>query len=304
MNNTDNDLLKEISGTFSYTGAYNLRRNGELVDRNSTENITITSKKDLPGLDIYVKDNTINESIDIPVLLNNSGIKDVVYNDFHIGKNCDITIIAGCGIHSEIEEDSEHDGIHRFYLDKNSKVKYIEKHYADGEGRGKKILNPTTEICLKEGSSLDMDTSQIKGVDDAIRTTKATLYKNATLVINEKIMTHNDQKAKTVFEVKLNGKNSSVNVISRSVATNNSKQEFVSKVIGNKECFGRVECDAIVKDNAKVTSTPKIVANNIDARLIHEATIGKIAGEQLVKLMTLGLSKEKSEEIIINGFLN
>lgn len=304
MNNIDNELLKNISGTFSYTNAYSIRQNGESIKVNSTSNITIKPKTDMPGLDIYVKDNTINETIDIPVLISNAGIKDIVYNDFYIGENVDITIIAGCGIHSEIEEDAEHDGIHRFFIEKNSSVKYIEKHYAEGFGRGKKIISPTTEIFMKDGSSMDMETSQIRGIDDAIRTTKAILENDAKLVINEKIMTHEKQKAKTVFEVVLNGRNSSSKVTSRSVAIDKSKQEFISKVIGNNECFGHVECDAIVKDKAKVISTPKIVANDINASLIHEATIGKIAGEQLLKLMTLGLSKERAEETIINGFLN
>ncbi|MDD6272866.1 MAG: SufD family Fe-S cluster assembly protein [bacterium] len=304
MNNIDNELLKTISGTFSYTGAYNIRKNGESIDRQTTPNIDIVSKKDKSGLDIYIKDNTTNESLDIPVLISNAGIKDVVYNDFFIGDNVDITIVAGCGIHSELEEDSEHDGIHRFYIGKNSCVKYIEKHYAEGFGLGKKIISPVTEIYMKDGSSMEMETSQIRGIDDAIRTTKAKLDNDTKLVINEKIMTHENQKAKTVFEVVLNGKNSSSKVTSRSVAIDKSKQYFISKVTGNNECFGHVECDAIVKDNARVTSTPKIVANNINASLVHEATIGKIAKEQLVKLMTLGLSKERAEETIINGFLN
>lgn len=304
MNDIDKNLLNTISGSYSYTSSYNIRRNGEVIDRNTTPNVDIIPKKDKPGIDIYVKDNTKDENIDIPVILSNAGIKDVVYNDFYIGKNVDILIVAGCGIHSELEEDSEHDGIHRFFIGENSNVKYMEKHYAEGFGRGKKIISPKTEIYMKKGSTMEMETSQIKGIDDAIRTCSARLNSSCKLNISEKIMTHDVQKAKTVFDVKLNGKNSSAKVSSRSVAIDNSHQEFISKVTGNNECFAHVECDAIIKDNAVVASTPKINAKNSSAMLVHEATIGKIAGEELTKLMTLGLTKEKAEETIINGFLN
>ena len=230
-------------------------------------------------------------------------LKKSEYPFFYIGENVDITIIAGCGIHSEIEEDAEHDGIHRFFIEKNSSVKYIEKHYGDGTGTGKRILNPQTIINLKEGATLEIESVQIKGVDSTIRTTNANLEDNATLLISEKVMTHDNQLASTVFNVNLNGKNSSVQVTSRSIAKNNSKQEFTSNIIGNNECFGHVECDAIIMDKAKVTSTPQIVANNIDANLVHEAAIGKIAGEQVIKLMTLGLSEKEAEDYIISGFL-
>lgn len=304
MNNIDNNLLKTINGTFSTTGAYNLRKNGETIERRNTSNINIVSKNDKSGLDIYIKDGTVDEILDIPVIINNTNIKDIVYNDFYIGDNVNITIIAGCGIHSELDSDAEHDGIHRFFIGKNTNIKYIEKHYAEGFGRGKKVINPVTEIYLKEGSIMEMLTSQIRGIDDAIRTTKSIIEDNSKLIINEKIMTHENQKAKSIYKVVLKGKNSSSKVNSRSVAIDNSKQEFISNVIGNNECFGHIECDAIIKDKAKVISTPKIVANNVNATLIHEATIGKIAGEQLIKLMTLGLSKQRAEETIINGFLN
>ena len=303
MNDLDKELLKTINGSFEYKGAYNVRKNGESIGRNITEFTNIISKENKSGLDIYVKEDAYNEVIDIPVLITEEGIQETVYNDFYIGKNANVTIIAGCGIHSEYEADAEHDGIHRFFLEEGSSVKYMEKHYAEGEGRGKKIINPVTEIYMKEYSSMEMETSQIKGVDDANRTTKCELEHGAKLVINEKIMTHNNQKAKTIFEVKLKGLNSSAKVSSRAVAVDKSKQVFISNVEGNDECFGHVECDAILKDSAKISATPKVVANSTDAMLIHEATIGKIAGEQLIKLMTLGLSKEKAEETIINGFL-
>ena len=303
MNDLDKELLKTINGNFEYKGAYNVRKNGESIGRNVTENTNIVSKDNKSGLDIYVKENAINEMIDIPVLITEEGIQETVYNDFYIGKNASVTIIAGCGIHSEYEADAEHDGIHRFFIEEGAEVKYMEKHYAEGEGRGKKTINPVTEIHMGPNSTMEIETSQIKGIDDAVRTSKCELDYGAKLIINEKIMTHNNQKAKTVFEVKLNGRNSSAKVSSRAVAIDKSKQVFISDVTGNDECFGHVECDAILKDDAKISATPKIVANSTDAMLVHEATIGKIAGEQLIKLMTLGLSKEKAEETIIKGFL-
>ena len=304
MNEIDKHILKIINEELSKKNtAYNIRKNGSSIDRASTDNIKIESKTDNPGINIYVSEGTKDGVVHIPVLLTQSGLNDTVYNDFHIGNNSNVVINAGCGIHNDKHKDSEHDGIHRFFVGENSHVKYIEKHYGEGEGTGKKILNPTTEVYLEKNATLEMDTAQIKGVSSTIRTTKGILKDNSKLVINERIMTHDKQTAKTIFDVKLNGKNSSAKVTSRSVATDESSQEFVSKVIGNNECFGHVECDAIIEGNASVTSTPKIKANNVDARLIHEATIGKIAGDQLIKLMSLGLTQKKAEETIIKGFL-
>ena len=303
MNDLDKHILKIINEELNKKGAYNIRKDGKSIERQSTDNIKIESKTDVSGIDIYVKENSLGEYVHIPVLITQSGLSDKVYNDFHIGKNAIVTINAGCGIHNDAHKDSSHNGIHRFFVEDGAYVKYIEKHYGEGEGDGKRILDPVTEVYLGKNATLEMDTAQIKGVSSTIRTTKAKLDDNSKLVINEKIFTHEDQSAKTIFEVTLNGKKSSAKVTSRSVATENSHQEFVSNVIGNNDCFAHVECDAIIKDNASVTSDPKISANHIDARLIHEATIGKIAGEQLIKLMTLGLSKKKAEETIINGFL-
>ena len=305
MNNIDINLLKKITETKDgkFEGAYNIRKNGQGIERKTTGNIEIITKKEVSGIDIFVKPNTKFEFIHIPVIITESGINDLVYNDFYIGENSKLTIIAGCGIHNDHHKDSRHDGIHRFYLEKGAKVKYIEKHYGEGSGTGKRILNPVTEVYLKENSLLEMESVQIKGVDSTIRTTKGVLDKNASFIVTEKIMTHGIQFAKTKFEVELNGENSSTKVTSRSVATEDSKQEFCSKVIGNTKCFGHVECDAIIKDNAKVIAIPEIIANNVEANLIHEAAIGKIAGEQLIKLMTLGLTEKEAEEAIINGFL-
>ena len=305
MEKVDIDLLKEITnienGTFE--GAYNIRKNGEGIKRKVTDNINIVTKEDKDGIDIYVKENTEFEFVHIPVIITESGLTDVVYNDFYIGKNANVVIVAGCGVHNDHHKDSEHNGIHRFFLEEGAKVKYIEKHYGEGKGEGKRILNPVTEVFLKEGASLEMESVQIKGVDSTIRTTKGVLESNANLVITEKIMTHGLQKAKTDFDVELNGENASVKVTSRSVATENSIQEFTSKITGNTKCFGHVECDAIIKDKARVVAIPEIIANNVDANLIHEAAIGKIAGEQLMKLMTLGLTEKEAEDEIINGFL-
>lgn len=305
MDNVDIDLLKKIAGTDNGTfdGAYNIRKNGKGIERKVTDNINIVTKEDVSGIDIYVKENTKFEYVHIPVIITESGLNDVVYNDFYIGKNANVIIVAGCGIHNDHHKDSEHNGIHRFFLEEGAKVKYIEKHYGEGKGDGKRILNPVTEVHLKEGAILEMESTQIKGVDSTIRTTKGVLESNTNFVVTEKIMTHGIQKAKTIFDVELNGENASTKVTSRSVATENSIQEFESKVTGNTKCFGHVECDAIIKDKARVIAIPEIIANNVDANLIHEAAIGKIAGEQLMKLMTLGLTEKEAEEAIINGFL-
>ena len=284
-------------------GAYNIRANGELAGRSTTENIDIVTKEDKAGIDIYVKDGTFNESMHIPVLLSQSGLEEMVYNDFHIGANCDVTIIAGCGIHNGGDKASRHDGIHSFFVGENSKVKYVEKHYGSGDGNGENIMNPTTIISLGKNSYMELDTVQIKGVDSTKRDTKATLDEGAKLIIKEKIMTHGRQTAETNFEVDLNGKDCSTDVISRSVAREESHQVFYSKINGNNACAGHTECDAIIMDKASVSAIPEITANHIDASLIHEAAIGKIAGEQLIKLMTLGLTEKEAEEQIVNGFL-
>ena len=304
LNEIDKSLLNEISNLENMEkGAFNIRKNGKGIERKVTENINIVTKKDVSGIDIYVKENTKFEFIHIPVIITESGLTDVVYNDFYIGKNANVIIVAGCGIHNDHHTNAQHDGIHRFYLEEGAKVRYVEKHYGEGKGDGKNILNPITEVYLKPGSSMEMESAQIKGVDSTIRETKGILQENTNFVVTEKIMTHGEQFAKTIFDVELNGENASTHVTSRSVAADNSKQEFVSKIYGNKKCFAHSECDAIIKDKAIVTATPEITANDVDANLIHEAAIGKIAGEQLIKLMTLGLSEKEAEEEIINGFL-
>lgn len=298
------NLLEQIAGLHEVPeGAYNIRANGEAAGRNTTANIDIVTKEDKPGIDIIIKPGTKNESVHIPVLLSQSGLKEIVYNDFYIGEDCDVTIVAGCGIHNSGEDDAEHDGIHSFFVGKNAKIKYVEKHYGSGDGKGNRVMNPTTIIELEEGSYLEMDTVQIKGVDSTKRVTKAKLKDDATLVIKEKIMTHGTQTAETDFQVDLDGENSGAHVISRSVAKDDSHQIFLSKVNGNNRCSGHTECDAIIMDNASVSAIPEITANHIDASLIHEAAIGKIAGEQLIKLMTLGLTEAEAEAQIINGFL-
>lgn len=284
-------------------GAYNIRSNGALAGRNTTANIDIVTKQDKPGIDIIIKPGTKNESVHIPVILSESGLNDCVYNDFYIGEGADVVIVAGCGIHNCGTDTSEHDGIHTFFIGKNAKVKYIEKHYGEGDGTGEKILNPTTIVHIDEGGYMEMETTQIKGVDSTIRDTQADLKDGASLVIKEKIMTHRNQTAETNFVVNLDGVDSSANVISRSVAKDSSKQVFNSKICGNNKCYGHTECDAILMDNGHVNAVPSLEANDLDASLIHEAAIGKIAGEQLIKLMTLGLTEHEAEEQIINGFM-
>ena len=304
MDAIQKNLLEQVAGLHEVPqGAYSLRINGALYGKNSSENIEIVKKEDKPGIDIYIKAGTKNESVHIPVLLSQSGLKEVVYNDFHIGEDCDITIVAGCGIHNGGSEASEHSGIHAFYLEKNAKLRYVEKHYGEGDGNGKNIMNPTTIVELAENAYMEMDTVQIKGVDSTIRETSAKLAKGATLIVSEKIMTHGNQYAETRFTVDLDGENSSTHVVSRSVAKDDSRQLFVSHINGNNVCSGHTECDAIIMDSASVSAVPEIMANHAEASLIHEAAIGKIAGEQLIKLMTLGLSEKEAEEQIVAGFL-
>ena len=304
MNNTELQLLQIIADMGDSTdGAFNIRANGQLANRRVTENIDIKTKTDNPGIDIIIKPGTVNESVHIPVIISETGLTDLVYNDFYIGENSDVTIIAGCGIHNCGEKESRHDGIHTFYVGKNAKVKYIEKHYGEGDGNGENVMNPTTIVNIEDGGYMEMETAQIKGIDSTKRVTRATLAASATLVIHEKIMTHGSQTAETDFSVDLNGENSGANVISRSVAKGNSRQKFVSMINGNNRCSGHTECDAIIMENGKVSALPELTANHIDASLIHEAAIGKIAGDQLIKLMTLGLTKQEAEEQIINGFL-
>lgn len=298
------NLLEQVADLHEVpAGAYSLRIDGKLYGKSDSENIKIVAKQDKPGIDIFVKAGTKKESLHIPVLLAQSGLKELVYNDFHIGADADITIVAGCGIHNGGKEGSEHSGVHAFYLGENARVRYIEKHYGEGDGNGKNVMNPTTVAELERGAYMEMETTQIKGVDSTDRTTKATLADKATLVVREKIMTHGEQCAKTYFEVDLNGEGCGAHVISRSVARDRSRQIFVSHVNGNNVCTGHTECDAIIMDGASVSAVPEIVANHPDASLIHEAAIGKIAGEQLVKLMTLGLSEKEAEEQIVSGFL-
>ena len=297
-------LLEEVADIHEVPqGAYSLRINGALHGKNSSENITIEKKTDKPGIDIFIKPGTKNESLHIPVILSQSGLKELVYNDFHIGADSDVTIVAGCGIHNSGDAESEHSGIHSFFVGKNAKVKYIEKHYGEGDGNGKNLMNPTTVVVQEENSYMEMETAQIKGVDSTKRNTTAKLADGATLVIREKIMTHGEQFAETDFTVDLDGEGCGAHVVSRSVAKDNSRQVFLSRVRGNNRCSGHTECDAIIMDDAQVTALPQIEANHVDAALIHEAAIGKIAGEQLIKLMTLGLTEKEAEEQIVNGFL-
>lgn len=304
MDQIQKTLLEEIAGLHEIPqGAYNIRANGGLAGRNTTEHIDIVTKTDVSGIDIYIKPGTKKESVHIPVVLSQSGLKESVYNDFHIGEDCDVTIVAGCGIHNGGDAASEHSGIHRFYIGKNAKVRYVEKHYGQGDGKGERIMNPVTEMTLEEGAFMEMETVQIRGIDSTKRVTSAKLFKGAALIIREKLMTHGKQVAETDFCVDMDGEDSSANVISRSVAKEESHQVFRSRINGNNRCSGHTECDAIIMDHASVSAIPELTANHIDAALIHEAAIGKIAGEQLVKLMTLGLTEAEAEEQIINGFL-
>ncbi len=297
-------LLKEIADISDVpAGAYNIRSNSQSIGRQSTPNIKITPKTDVSGIDIRIKEGTKNESVHIPVVMTESGLKEEVYNDFYIGDNADVEIVAGCGIDNCGNHDSEHDGIHRFFVGKNSRVKYVEKHFGSGEGSGKRILNPVTEVYMEENSTVEMEMVQIKGVDDTVRTTIAELKDGANLIVRERLMTHNEQQAISVYTVSLNGKGPTADVVSRAVARDSSFQKFEAKIVGNAECKGHTECDSIIMDNGKILAVPALEANDVDAALVHEAAIGKIAGEQIEKLMTLGLTEAEAEQEIINGFL-
>jgi len=297
-------ILQEVADLHKVpTGAYNIRANGESAMRNTTANIDIVSKENGSGIDIKIKPGTVNESVHIPVVLSDSGLKEVVYNDFYVGEGSDVVIVAGCGIDNCGSHDSQHDGVHRFYVGRGAKVKYVEKHYGSGEGAGKRILNPVTEVYMDEDSTMEMEMVQIKGVDSTDRKTVAELKAGANLVVRERLMTHNDQYAVSTYYVNLNGEGAKTDVVSRSVARDSSYQKFDSRITGNAPCKGHTECDAIIMDKARILAIPQLEANDLDSELIHEAAIGKIAGEQIIKLMTLGLTEAEAEEQIINGFL-
>lgn len=304
MDAIQRELLVQVADLHEIpVGAYNIRANGSSVDRKSTGNIEILNKEDKSGIEIHIKPGTKRESVHIPVIMSQSGLEEVVYNDFYIGENADVTIIAGCGIHNGGDASTRHDGIHRFFIEKNAHVKYVEKHYGIGDGKGERIMNPVTEIHMDEDSFMEMDTVQIKGVDSTKRENKAWLKTGAKLVVMERLMTHGRQRAESYFDVRLDGEDSSANIISRSVARNDSYQLFQADLCGNNRCSGHTECDAIIMENARISAVPELTANHVDAALIHEAAIGKIAGEQLIKLMTLGLTEAEAEEQIISGFL-
>lgn len=304
MDQITQHILEEVAGLHEIPeGAYNIRENGKSIGRSSTDEIEIGTRVDGRGLVVRIKAGTKNKSVHIPVVISQSGLTEVVYNDFYIGEDADVTIIAGCGIHNAGNDASKHDGIHSFFVGKNAKVKYVEKHYGSGDGNGKRIMNPETIVQMEENSYMEMDTVQIKGVDSTIRRTNAQLAEGAKLVVMERLMTHGQQRAESYFDVFCNGTDSGANVISRSVAKEESYQKFCSRLIGNAACSGHTECDAIIMDNAKISAVPQLEANHPDAALIHEAAIGKIAGEQIIKLMTLGLSETEAEEKIVEGFL-
>jgi len=304
LNDVQKRLLKEVADLETIPqGAYNIRSNSQSAGRQSTANIEISPKEDVSGLDIRIKAGTRNESVHIPVVMTESGLKETVYNDFFIGEDADVVIVAGCGIDNCGGQDSQHDGIHRFFVGKGAKIRYVEKHYGSGSGKGKRILNPVTEVYQEENSTVEMEMVQIKGVDDTVRTTLAELAGGARLVVRERLMTHEKQQAVSTYTVHLNGEGASADVVSRSVARDQSFQKFDAKLVGNAACTGHTECDSIIMDEGRILAVPGLEANNVDAALVHEAAIGKIAGDQIIKLMTLGLTEQEAEEQIVNGFL-
>ncbi len=304
MDSIQKRILEEVAGLHEVPeGAYNIRANGESAGRRSTANIEIASKPEGNGIDVRIRPGTKRESVHIPVVLSESGLKETVYNDFYIGENSDVVIVAGCGIHNCGSQDSQHDGVHRFFVGKNARVRYVEKHYGEGDGTGKRLLNPGTEVYMEENSVAEMEMVQIRGVDSTRRTTTAELAAGARLIVKERLMTHGSQSAVSVYKVNLNGAGANADVVSRSVARDESYQKFDACIAGNAPCHGHTECDSIIMDHGRILAVPSLEANHVDAELIHEAAIGKIAGEQLVKLMTLGLTEAEAEEQIINGFL-
>ena len=303
-NKVDVELLRQIADLETVPqGAYNIRKNSQLDSRASTANIQITSKEDKPGIDLHIKAGTQNESVPIPELITEMGVKELVYNDFFIGEDCDVTIVAGCGIHNSGCETSQHDGVHTFYVGKNSKVRYVEKHYGDGDGTGGRIMNPQTVAYLEENAVLNLETTQLRGVDSTKRYTKVVVGAGAEVVITEKLLTHGEQLAESEMDVILAGEGANGRIISRSVAQDTSVQTFYPRMVGQAKCFGHVQCDAIIMDHAKIKAIPAITADHTDAQLIHEAAIGRIAGDQIMKLMTLGLTEQEAEEKILDGFL-
>lgn len=298
------NLLEKIADLHDVpAGAYNIRENSQLAGRHNTDEITIETKTDKPGINIIVKPGTKNKSVHIPVIITQTGITEMVYNDFIIGDDCDVLIVAGCGIHNTGDEKSAHDGVHSFEIGKNSHVKYIEKHYGEGKGTGERIMNPAMTAHLSENAKLEIESVQIGGIDSTERETKIIVDEGGEVVIAERIMSDGLQKVSSRTEVILNGKNSKARINSRSVAKGESEQIFYPTLTGNADCFGHVQCDSIIMDNAKIRSIPEICANSVDARLVHEAAIGKIAGDQILKLMTLGLTEEEAEEKILNGLM-
>lgn len=304
LNALDKELLENIADLHEVPmGAYNIRKNSEGIIRNTTANIDIITKKDKPGIDVLIKPGTKNESVHIPVIISSTGLTDIVYNTFEIGEGSDVLIVAGCGIHNPGDNESRHDGIHEFFVRKGAKMKYIEKHYGQGEGGGKKVLNPKTIIDIEEDGIVELEMVQIKGVDHTDRIAEIRLQKNARLIVTERLLTDLNQDANSKITVELEGENSTAQIISRSVAQNNSKQKFYFNLIGKNKCRGHIQCDSIIMDNAQVFSTPEVSALHQDAELIHEAAIGRIASDQLIKLMSLGLSEEEAEATILGGFL-
>ena len=302
----DRELLEKIADLIGKpVGAFNIRKDCGCDGRQSTENIRITGKTDgKSGIDIRVKDGTKGEQCHIPVIITKPGIREMVYNDFYIGENCDVDIVAGCGIHNCGSEESRHDGLHTFYVGKNSHVKYTEKHYGEGDGTGGRVMNPETVVYLEEGASITMETTQIRGIDSTLRKTRIVCGKGAEAVVTERLLTHGEQHAESDMVIELNGEGAKGRVISRSVAQDSSSQVFYPPMVGNAQCFGHVQCDSIIMDQANIRSIPAITANSTEAQLIHEAAIGKIAGDQLLKLETLGLTEEEAEDCILKGFLS
>ncbi len=299
----DKKLLKEVADLHEMPpGAFNIRKDGQGLEKRSLPGIEIIPKKDKPGIDIVVAAGKTG-TVHIPVILTSTDLKDLVYNTIEIGEGADVTLVAGCGIHNPGSGTSQHDGVHEINVRKNARLRYVEKHFGEGQGAGKRVLNPKTVLLVAEKASAELELVQIRGVDNTTRVTEATVEAGGQLVMFERLLTDDEQYAESNMVVKLVGEASSARIVSRSVAQGASRQIFKPQLIATALARGHVECDSIIMDRAVVRSIPEIWAEHAGAELVHEAAIGKIAGEQLLKLMALGLTPEEAEEKIISGFL-
>ena len=296
-------MFKEMFGDVDTSNvAMNIREDAQTCQRRNSENVIITGLKDNTGLKIHVLSSAKGEEVFIPAIVTKSNITDEVRNDFYIDSGAEVIIQAGCALHTDGNGESTHNGNHHFYIGEGAKVTYNEKHFGEGTN-AKKTISPSNVIVLEKNAYLKMDTIQTDGVSYTNRTTKATVKAGARLEINERIQTQNDQQSISNIDIDAIGDGASIDIVSRSVAKDDSVQTLKTNITANSVCTGHSECDTILVGNGKATSIPALVANNPKASLVHEAAIGRISQQQIEKLQTLGLDEEEAEHYIIKGFL-